>query len=51
MVQGYQQQNSGSSGGWCSLGGVPSDSKTGGAMLSVTGVNRFYYLCGFTDML
>jgi len=29
---------------------VPSDPKAGGAMLSVTGMNRFYYLRGFTDM-
>lgn len=26
MVQGYPQKNSGSSGGWCSLGSPPSDS-------------------------
>ena len=114
MVQGYPQKNSGSSGGWCSLGStigiravftfrgnpgkegqslspcstqipeagqrsgdasrayirgadleqwpayppkrsglsgsVPSDPKAGGPMLSVTGINRFYYLRGFTDM-
>lgn len=31
-------------------GSVPSDPKVGGAMLSVTGINRFYYLRGFTDM-
>lgn len=26
MVQGYPQKNSGSSGGWCSLGSTPSES-------------------------
>ena len=31
-------------------GSVPSDPKAGGPMLSVTGMNRFYYLRGFTDM-
>ena len=31
-------------------GSVPSDPKAGGPMLSVTGINRFYYLRGFTDM-
>ncbi|WP_373873733.1 IS66 family insertion sequence element accessory protein TnpB [Bacteroides uniformis] len=29
---------------------VPSDPKTGDPMLSVTDMNCFYYLCGFTDM-
>ena len=29
-------------------GSVPSDPKAGGPMLSVTGMNRFYYLRGFT---
>lgn len=27
-----------------------TDRETGGAMLSVTGLNQFYYLCDFTDM-
>lgn len=27
-----------------------TDRETGGAMLSVTGINRFYYLRDFTDM-
>ena len=31
-------------------GSVPSAPKAGGPMLSVTGMNRFYYLRGFTDM-
>jgi len=31
-------------------GSIPSDPKTGGSMLSITGINRFYYFCGFTDM-
>ena len=31
-------------------GSIPSDPKAGGPMLSVTGINRFYYLRGFTDM-
>ena len=28
---------------------IPPDQKTGGLMLSVTGINHFYYLRGFTD--
>ena len=33
------------------LSGTSSvDRKVGGAMLSVTGINRFYYIPGFTDM-
>ena len=33
------------------LSGFSSDGReTGGAMLSVTGLNRFYYVRDFTDM-
>lgn len=31
-------------------GTCPYDREVGGSMLSVTGLNHFYYLCNFTDM-
>lgn len=32
------------------LGPEAADREVGGPMLSVTGINRFFYLCDFTDM-